>query len=195
MFTSRLRIAAVVLLMVSAVSLIAPASALPTTVPGKPRTSIPRGPLNPNTDGRAQESKTSHRLIVELSSDSLVNWTPSGPATPAATGRPDVNSPAAQAYITQLRREQAAFVRSMNTALPGARVNTFRNERGVNEAATYQVVFNGLSVDPGRNNREQARQALLKLPNVKNVYLDYAYATTLYSSTDLINAPALWNNA
>lgn len=81
----------------------------------------------------------------------------------------------------------------MHTALPGASISTFRNESGVNEAASYQVVFNGMSVDPGKLDREQARQSLLRLPNVKNVYLDYAYASTLYTSTTLINAPALWN--
>jgi subtilisin family serine protease len=105
-----------------------------------------------------------------------------------------LQSLAAQNYLSQLRSEQATFVQAMRSIMPSASVSTFRNENGLNEAASYQIVFNGMSVDPGQTNRDQARKALLALPNVKNVYLDFAHATTLYTSTALINAPALWNN-
>jgi subtilisin family serine protease len=60
---------------------------------------------------------------------------------------------------------------------------------------SYQVVFNGLTVDPGEMDKEVARRALAKMDGVKHVYLDYARSSDLYTSTQLINAPAAWDSA
>jgi subtilisin family serine protease len=165
------------------------------TKPSTHKLTSAQGPLDPNSDSPTQGAQTSHRLIVELNSAPLALWARHTSPLRSIKGRVDLQSLAAQNYLAQLRSEQATFVQSMRSVLPSASVSTFRNENGLNESASYQIVFNGMSVDPGRTNRDQARQALLALPNVKNVYLDFAHATTLYTSTTLINAPALWNNA
>lgn len=135
----------------------------------------------------------SNRLIVELDSPPLAAAYRNTVSAAAVNGKLDANVPAAQAYINQLQAEQAAFVSTMQAAVAGATVANFVNESGLSEQATYQVVFNGLSVDVGTHDRAQALVQLAKLPGVKNVYLDQPYYTQLYTSTTLINAPALWN--
>ena len=150
------------------------------------------------TDGPADVAATrapaaSPRLIVELDSPPLAVAIEDQVQSAAVNGVLDANSAAAQAYINQLQAEQAAFVSAMQTAIPSANVSSFRNEGGATEPATYQVVFNGLSIEPGID-REVARTQLARLPGVKAVYLDQPYSTQLYTSTTLINAPAIWND-
>lgn len=150
------------------------------------------------TDGPADVAATrapaaSPRLIVELDSPPLAIAIEDQVQSAAVNGVLDANSAAAQAYINQLQAEQAAFVSAMQTAIPSANVSSFRNEGGATEPATYQVVFNGLSIEPGID-REVARTQLARLPGVKAVYLDQPYSTQLYTSTTLINAPAIWND-
>ena len=157
-----------------------------------------QGPISPSADSANTAVTASHRLIVELKSAPLALWAgttvqSAGPSVQRS--RVDMSSAASQNYVAQLRQEQASFVQAMQRAVPGASVSDFINETGARETASYQVVFNGLSIDPGNANRSQVRQALLKLPNVKNVYLDLPHASTLYTSTTLINAPAIWNLA
>ena len=183
------------ILFAASIALVAPATAEPTATRASSALGAATEGYNPNTDGTARGPQTSHRLIVELDSAPLSVWAQQSPAVKTLGGRPDLNSPAARSYISALRAEQAAFVQAMRSTLPAASVSTFRNESGVSEAASYQIVFNGLSIDPGLTNRDQARRALLGLPGVKNVYLDFAHATTLYTSTSLINAPALWQSS
>src|SRR5829696_5456939 len=186
------------LLLIASMALVAPASARRMQSPAAQASTKPsihqltsaQEPLDPNSDSRIQKGQTSHRLIVELNSAPLTTWVRQTSPLQTIKGRVDLQSLAAQSYLTQLRSEQATFVQAMRSILPSASVSTFRNENGLNETASYQLVFNGMSVDPGQTNRDQARKALLALPNVKNVYLDFAHATTLYTSTTLINAPA-----
>jgi len=135
----------------------------------------------------------SNRLIVELDSPPLAAAYRNSVSAAAVNGKLDANVPAAQAYINQLQAEQATFVSTMQATVAGATVANFVNESGLSEQATYQVVFNGLAVDVGANDRAQTLVQLAKLPGVKNVYLDQPYYTQLYTSTHLINAPALWN--
>lgn len=135
----------------------------------------------------------SNRLIVELESPPLAAVFRSEVSAAAVNDKLDANVPAAQAYVNQLQAEQAAFVSTMQQAVAGATVASFVNETGLAEQATYQVVFNGLSVDVGANDRELAQRTLATLPGVKNVYFDQPYFTQLYTSTALINAPVLWN--
>lgn len=135
----------------------------------------------------------SPNLIVELESAPLAVAYLSQVQAAAVNGKLDASSTAAQAYINQLQAEQAAFVSTMQTALTDATVATFINEAGMAEQATYQVVFNGLSINPGATPREKAMRILAQLPNVKQVYYDTPHYTQLYTSTALINAPVVWN--
>ncbi len=135
----------------------------------------------------------SARLIVELNSPPLAAAYLTAVSAAAVNGKLDANTAAAQAYSSQLQAEQAVFVRNMQAVLAGASVATFVNEANVTEAATYQIVFNGLAINPGASDREMARQILVRLPGVKNVYYDVPHYTQLYISTALINAPAIWN--
>jgi subtilisin family serine protease len=150
------------------------------------------------TDGLAAPGSPmpleSPRLIVELESPPLAAAYQTELASAAAAdGSLDVASSAAQAYINQLQAEQAAFVSTLQAAMPSATVASYLDEAGASVAATYQVVFNGLSIEPGME-REQAREQIARLPGVKAVYLDRPYVTQLYTSTALINAPVLWND-
>lgn len=135
----------------------------------------------------------SPRLIVELESPPLAVAYRNAISAANVNGKLDANVPAAQAYINQLQAEQAAFISTMQSSVAGATVASFVNEMGVAEQATYQVVFNGLSVDVGANDRDETLRTLAKLPGVKNVSYDQPYYTQLYTSTALINAPVLWN--
>ena len=137
----------------------------------------------------------SHRLIVELTSAPLAQSEVAAEVA-AGGGKLDVAAPAAQQYIQKLQAEQQAFVTVMTQAVPDAQVATYLNEEGRALPATYQVVFNGMSVDAGRNTDLKAlEQSLSKLPGVKHVYRDYAHDPDLYASLPLINAEAAWNNA
>ncbi len=105
------------------------------------------------SDGPSAPAETaaveSPRLIVELASPPLAVAYLTNVTAAAVNGKLDANSSAAQAYVNQLRAEQAAFVSNMQAALTGAAVATFRNEAGFTEEASYQIVFNGLAVTPG----------------------------------------------
>jgi len=150
---------------------------------------------NPNTDSAAPAMQKSHRLIVELNSDALAVWANGESSARATNGHLNLNARAAQNYLAQLQTEQRAFVSNMKAALPSATVSSYINESGAAKAAAYQVTFNGLAIDPGMANVEAARQALLKVSGVKNVYYDFAHYPSLYTSTALINAPMVWNSA
>jgi subtilisin family serine protease len=145
-------------------------------------------------DAAAITAQTSPRLIVELTSPPLAVAYKNQVQSASTDGQLDVTSASAQAYVSQLQAEQAAFVSAMQAAVPNATTSTFINETNVAEEATYQIVFNGLSVNVGTMDREEARRRLAQIPGVKAVYLDQAYTTQLYTSTALINAPVLWNH-
>ena len=146
-----------------------------------------QGPVSPTADApRAPAGRTSHRLIVELDSPPLVARL-AGAATQI-----DVRSASAQDYLDALSAEQEMFVATLQAALPTAQVATFLNEHGQPEEARYRVTLNGMAVDPGDVDPAVARRALERLPGVRAVYLDYAYTPTLYSSTEVIGAPAVW---
>src|SRR3990172_5909869 len=110
--------------------------------------------------------KVSHRLIVQLTSpplaEAFVATSESRRQPQFGRVRLDVASPESLSYIAQLEAEQAAFVSAMRSALPTASVATYINERGQAVQATYQVVFNGLSVDPGVIGAAEAMRLLRK---------------------------------
>ncbi len=138
--------------------------------------------------------KASHRLIVQLESAPVAAW---AGETAGATlgGKIDFSAPSVQTYRQQLAAEQAAFVANMQAALPGASVSQFIDEFGAYNDLTYQIAFNGVTVDPGTLSAADARKALSALPGVKAVFPDYAHDPDLYASLPLINADAAWNNA
>lgn len=150
----------------------------------------------PTYMGEASDTQVpaaSHRLIVELDSAPLAIWAQSELSAQSVGGRLDVNSPAAQSYVAQLQSEQQAFINTMQANVPGAQVSSFINELGQPEANQYQITFNGMAVDPGSMDTKAATIALLSLPGVKAVHADYARSPMMYTSTQLINAPAVWN--
>ncbi len=137
----------------------------------------------------------SQRLIVELETPPLAEELAS-----VHGSRLEMRSVVAQNYLTRLKHEQDAFILSMRQVYPNASVSYYINEQGESIPATYQVVFNGLSIDLGqeprlRNNLRQARQSLAALPGVKQVYAEQLYKSSLYTTTALINAPLVWNSA
>jgi len=149
----------------------------------------------PVSDGETNVTqKVSHRLIVELQSKPLAVWAKNVGNFPTRDGVLDLNAPQAQTYRAQLEAEQAAFVSKMQTLMPAAKTANFVNESGQTEPLAYQVVFNGVVVDPGEMDQAVARKQLAQLPGVKAVYLDHAHEPNLYASIPLINAEAAWNN-
>jgi subtilisin family serine protease len=152
------------------------------------------------TDGQqtgeeAAEVEVSHRLIVQLDSPALAEVAAADRVPRLESGRPDFNAPETQSYLEQLQSEQAAFLGEMQQVLPEAAVATYLNEFGQSVEATYQIVFNGVAVDPGQTAPEQARRVLQRMDGVKAVFHDYAHDPQLYASLDLINAPTLWSES
>jgi len=155
------------------------------------------GPVSPATDtccGDESVPKTSSRLIVELDVPPLVT-TLSSEDWNVASGRLTPQSLDAQRQLAAIEEQQAAFANAMQTALPASTVSTYMDEYGKIRQATYQLVMNGMAVDPGVADTESARRILSSIPGVKHVYPDYAHYPDVYTSTQLINAPAAWDSA
>jgi hypothetical protein len=152
---------------------------------------------SPTSDATPPAGTASPLLIVELQAPPLAAMYKTQLQAAAADGKLDVQSAAAVAYINQLQAEQAAFVSQLQSALPDATVAQFIDENGARQVHSYQVVFNGMAVNPGADltaaDREAARQLIATLPGVKAVYPDMPHYSDLYTSTLLINAPAVWN--
>jgi len=137
----------------------------------------------------------SRRLIVQLQSPSLAEYSATNGIARQPDGRLDLKSAGASSYIDQLKAEQAAFVSNMQKAIPGSQVSYYLNEANQQVEARYQVVLNGMAVDPGDMSTAAARKILEQLPGVKAVFLDFAHQPELYASLPLINAQAAWDNA
>lgn len=145
-------------------------------------------------DSSENNETRSHRLIVELTSPPLANYAKSTGIAVLSDNRIDLDNAQAQNYIDQLKAEQTAFTAQMQSVLPQAGLSTYIDEFGVSQELSYQIVFNGVVVDPGNDDIQQARKALLLVPGVRAVYYDYEYFPTLYASLPLINAPTAWNS-
>ncbi len=137
----------------------------------------------------------SRRLIIELQSPSLAEYSAKNNIARQPDGRLDLKSAEAISYIDQLKAEQAVFVSNMQKAIPGSQVAYYLNEADQHVEARYQVVLNGMAVDPGNMSTSAARRILEQLPGVKAVFLDLAHQPELYASLPLINAQAAWDNA
>lgn len=161
--------------------------AAPATMAAGPVSPSDGGPVSPDAAPVA-----SHRLIVQLESPCVAAWSHDSGMARLAGGKLDLDAAVAQSYLNQLVAEQDAFVARMSKALPTASVAEYIDELGTHQAATYQVVFNGMAIDPGSTPRSEARRVLSMMPGVRNVALDYARVPMVYTSTALINAPAVW---
>ena len=143
----------------------------------------------------ADDSKISHRLVVELQSPPAVEWARATRTGLTEAGRVDVRSAAIQNYVNGLRAEQQAFISTMRSALPSASVATYISEAGQEIEATAQLAINTVSIDPGTTPLHMAKRQLEGLDGVAGVYYDYAYQPTTYTSMGLINAPVAWAQA
>ena len=143
------------------------------------------------------EATRSPLLIVEFDAPPLAAAYKTELRAAGANGQLDVQSADAQAYVAQLEAQQAAFVGQLQTVLPAATVAQYVDEAGTGQNLTYQVAFNGMAINPGANltaaARADARMQIAKLPGVKAVYPDMPHTQDLYTSTLLINAPAVWD--
>ena len=139
-------------------------------------------------------SPTSQRLIVEFKSPPLADWAKSAPALHQEYGKIKFGAPDTKRYLARLEAEQALFISALQTALPGAKLSRYTNEKGFSLPLSYQVVFNGLAVEPGQIDLDQARQRLMALPGVKLVYPDNLHQPDLYASIPLINAQAAYSH-
>ncbi|MGD2159291.1 MAG: S8 family serine peptidase, partial [Anaerolineales bacterium] len=147
------------------------------------------------SDGQEDSApKTSDRLIVELESPPLAEWARLNDIAIQKNGKVNINSIDAQAYVSQLETEQAAFINNMTVALPDAAVSQYINELGARIDLSYQLTFNGMAIETGATPKEEAQRILTNLPGVKAVYFDYAHEPELYASVPLINAEAAWND-
>ena len=86
------------------------------------------------TDGAKSPPAASPRLIVELEKPPLAQVFNTSVSAAAADGTLDVNAAAAQAYIAELQADQAAFVESLQAAMPDVSVSSYINELGVADA-------------------------------------------------------------
>ncbi len=107
-------------------------------------------------------------------------------------GRLNVQADAAQAYIQQLKAEQAAFVANVSAAVPGAQAATFIDATGASEPLAYQVVFNGVVVELAKATPENIK-AVADMQGVKQVLRDYEQKPAMYASLPLIGAPTMWD--
>lgn len=168
------------------------------TAPGKQLQPPVSSGQAPSTErkrsGAAAAPKVSHRLIIQLESPSLSEFSSASGIPSSAAGRIDLQSAAMTSHAARLEAKQNAFISAMKSAIPTATVSTYINEHGQSVQLKYKAVFNGMAIDPGAAGPEQAKQALEKLPGVKAVYRDYAHRPNLYASLPLIKAPIAWSN-
>jgi subtilisin family serine protease len=149
---------------------------------------------SPTSDSQPAPAQSPY-LIVELQAPPLAAVYKTQLQAATANGKLDVNSPSAQEYVNQLQAQQAAFVSQMQTVLPNATVGQYYANEQLTEvkSLSYQYVFNGMAVNPGNGDLDAAARVLANLPGVKAVYPDTPHYTDLYTSTQLINAPVVWD--
>ena len=149
-----------------------------------------------NEDQCKPAFKTSGRLIVELKTNPLAHQYATAPREYGGPGarRLGLQNDASQQHLRVIEREQDGFIKRLRSLATDIRVSRHQDSKGNLRKNRYQLLFNGLSLDPGRTDRKTLLQELRALPEVKAVYPDRAYYPNLYSSRDLINTQALWNN-
>jgi len=95
--------------------------------------------------------------------------------------RLDLTAPDNRAYLRYLDARQDAFRERLVRALPGAEVEH-----------RYRILLNGVALRL-RGDAAQSVAALQRMPEVRGVYPERAYALSLSHSVPWIGAPALWD--
>jgi 2',3'-cyclic-nucleotide 2'-phosphodiesterase (5'-nucleotidase family)/subtilisin family serine protease len=132
------------------------------------------------------------RFIVQLEAPALLKW--SEVSVMGGGGKIDANSPTAQEYIEQLRAQQAAFVTSLEKAIPGASLSRYIDEKGVAHDLSYQIALNGVTVTLPDSSSATLKR-LARLPGVKAIYPEQEYGVDLDVSHDYMGSSAMWDAA
>ena len=127
-------------------------------------------------------AKLSQRIIVELKSPPVAVWGATSPGIWLNNGKINLQALEVNKYQAQLEAEQAAFIGSMQALIPGSKLSSFTDEKGSYLPLSFQIVFNGLAIEPGQNDFNEVRHKLMTLPGVKRF--------TLTTSTNQIYMPA-----
>ena len=123
------------------------------------------------------------RVILELDKAPLLG---NQDFAPMGVGNQiDVNSPAAQAYVEELKSDQITLARTASRAIPGAKMAQYLDENGVVHNLGYQVAFNGITLKVPDDSRATIKQ-LMQLPGVKMVYPAQEYEINMDASLPLI---------
>jgi subtilisin family serine protease len=103
----------------------------------------------------------------------------------SANNQIDVHSPAAQAYIEELKADQVALAKAAERSLPGTKMGQYIDENGVTQDLGYQIAFNGLTLSVPDDSPRTMRE-LMRLPGVKMVYPVQEYKLNMDASLPLI---------
>ncbi|MFH1740274.1 MAG: S8 family serine peptidase, partial [bacterium] len=150
----------------------------------------------------AAPPEISHRLIIQLKSPSVAEWTYekgirfTDGAESFSKMLKGKSSYAAQIqqHISSLKAEKEAFKKAVLASLPNAEISTYVNEFGQERELTYDLLFNGMTIDPGKTDDKTAMSILQQMPEVKDVFKDYAHKPTMYAGLPLVNVAAAWSN-
>jgi subtilisin family serine protease len=148
----------------------------------------------PGSTGEEPTPETSSRVIVMLKSPPLVKNTDLIKKTSSMRYKLDTRSALSATYISALKAEQNTVMNNIKNVLSNASISTFANETGKKIENRYTHIFNGMAIDVGTSDINDAMRKLRKIPGVKNVYKDLPHYPTMYASLPLINAESLWNN-
>lgn len=141
----------------------------------------------------ADQRYISPRLIVELASPPLADFRADAVRSAGPSAKLDVGAASAQAHLSLLAAEQSTFVTRLENELPEANVTQILDESGMARDASYNIIFNGFSVDIGDMEHESVMTVLSQMDGVKRVYPDKPYLPDLYNSVGTTHAPEVWN--
>lgn len=137
----------------------------------------------------------SNRLIVKLKSEPVALYHSRTSKTKSVSRRVlNYKSAKSLTYINKLKTEQNSVMSRVNKTLPKSQVSSYVNEKGQRFENRYTKLFNGFAINIGDSDIDDAIREIKNIPGVAGVYKDRIYQPTMYSSLELINAEALWNN-
>ena len=153
-------------------------------------------PTDPYTDelvGQAQ-AIGSNRFFIRLEGPPLAQYYRQMGAPMSmsrAGGKLDVSSPDAQAYINQLRIQQAEVLSAIQKAIPGTELAQYRDELGRLQPLSFQIVLNGFVVRLPRVDRETLIK-LSRIPGIAAVSVEHQIELNLEVINPTIGSPAVW---
>ena len=138
-------------------------------------------------------STYSHRLIVELRSPPLIVALKDS----RKIGQPKINLKSSRAIqlFSKLEAEKQDLFRKIAKVLPSSNIGSFCDEKGKTTPLTFSLLVNAMVIDPGKASFKEAKKTLLKFPEIKKVYHDYAHYPLLHSSNSVIQSSGAWNHA